>query len=114
MLLCRCLFIGRAISDPLTRQRLCEAAPGAAHVACLATFPADLPGALADRHSDWVYMRFLPSAEEVARCHAVSKQVFLAGTTPALAGRPQDEVWVEAAAAGVDGFLTGWPLELPK
>ena len=55
-----------------------------------------------------------PSWEEVSRCHRHGKRVFLAGTTPALQGPPQSEVWRLAAEAQVDGFLTDTPFELPK
>lgn len=55
-----------------------------------------------------------PSQEEVAKCHRAGKRVFLAGTTPALQGMAQSEVWRLAAEAQVDGFLTDTPFELPK
>jgi hypothetical protein len=55
-----------------------------------------------------------PSQEEVAKCHRSGKRVFLAGTTPALQGIPQSEVWRLAAEAQADGFLTDTPFELPK
>ena len=55
-----------------------------------------------------------PSQKEVATCHQCGKRVFLAGTTPALQGIAQTEVWRLAAEAHVDGFLTDTPFELPK
>ena len=108
------LFIGRAISEPEVRQRLAAASDGAAHSAALATFAEDLAAALEDEHSDWLYLRYQPSASEVAECHSRGKRVFLAGTTPALQDPPQEEVWRLAAEAEVDGFLTDTPFELPK
>src|SRR3990172_8735486 len=77
-LLDQVLFIGRAIQFPDVRRRL-RAADPKTHVACLANTPTELRGALGDRHADWVYVRFLPTAEQVAEIHQVGKRVFLAG-----------------------------------
>jgi hypothetical protein len=96
------------------RQRLATASGGSAHSAVLATFPEDLGAALEDGDSDWVYLRYQPSQEEVAECHRRGKRVYLAGTTAVLQDPPQAEVWRLAAEAGVDGFLTDTPFELPK
>lgn len=113
----RTVFIGQAISDHTVRDALAAAAARLdlrAQVACLATFASDLEAAIADEHSNWVYVRFMPSRSEVLRCHNASKRVVVAGTTPALRSQPQTQVWAEAVASGVDAFLTDWPFELPK
>lgn len=104
----RLLFIGNAINSPDVRRRLRQAAPEA-HVACLAQTAADLPSALADASSDWAYLRFVPSPADIERVHAAKKRAFLAG--PTVAGLEHDN-WRLAAAAGVDGLLTDYPLEL--
>ena len=51
-----------------------------------------------------------PNAEEVALLHRQGKQVFYnyAGTGPA---RRNHDAWKQAAAAGIDGLLTDYPLE---
>ena len=102
------LFIGRAIDSPEVRKRLREAAP-AAHVACLANLSEEFESALNDRHADWVYVRYVPAGSEVQRAHSLGKRVFIAG--PTVAGREPDN-WQRAVAAGVDGILTDYPLEL--
>ena len=112
--LAQCLFIGRAITDATCRERLRAASP-LAQVACLASSPDDLEAALLDAPSNWVYLRFVPSAADMARCRAAEKRVFVVGLTAArAAGTTEEGVWASAAALGVDGFLTDSPLGLPK
>eukprot|EP01047_Picozoa_sp_COSAG01_P015205 COSAG01_NODE_757_length_13812_cov_11.540582_12_plen_317_part_00 len=117
-LLGRVLFIGRAIHEPAVRSalRVAAHARGArAHVGCLASHSSELAAALADAHSDWAYLRFMPTAADVARCREAGKCVFLVGARAAAdRGVSEAEAWRLAAHAGVDAFLTDWPLELPK
>jgi glycerophosphoryl diester phosphodiesterase len=101
------LCIGRAISEPDVRKRL-RAADAKAPVAALAGKPGELLAAVADRDSDWVYLRFVPTPEQVAAIHAVGKRVFLSG--PLVAGH-EPENWRAAWRAGVDALLTDYPLE---
>jgi glycerophosphoryl diester phosphodiesterase len=106
----RLLFIGRAISEPEVRRRLRQADP-AARIAALANGREELANAISDAHSDWVYVRFVPSQDDVDRIHAAGKRVFIAG--PTVAGRERAN-WRAAAECGVDGILTDHPLALAR
>jgi glycerophosphoryl diester phosphodiesterase len=99
--------IGRTISEPAVRRRFRAANPKIA-VAMLAQTAEDLPAALSDRDSHWVYIRFVPTAEQVAQVHREGKKVFLVG--PTVSGREPDN-WRRAREAGVDAVLTDYPLE---
>lgn len=103
----RLLFIGRAINHPEVRERLRSADPNC-HVAALANVREELKAAIVDEHSDWIYVRFVPEARDVAAIHSADKKVFIAG--PLVAGR-ETENWKRAASAGVDGILTDYALE---
>lgn len=102
------IFIGRTISEPAVRGRL-RAADAHAGTSVLASKAAELPAALADRDAEWVYCRFLPSAEEVAQVHRAGKRVFLSG--PPLAGSDAAN-WLHARTVSADGLLTDYPLEV--
>ncbi len=104
----RLVFIGRTIDHAEVRERLLQASKDAA-VATLANTSDELPAALADSGSRWVYLRFIPTAKQVAEAHALGKKVFVAG--PTVAG-VETENWQAATQAGVDGILTDYPLEL--
>jgi glycerophosphoryl diester phosphodiesterase len=106
----RLLFIGRTIDEPDVRRRLRQFAPEA-HVAVLANNREELPAVIADGDSNWAYLRFIPSHEEVARVHSAGKRIFLAG--PAVAGH-ETANWKSAWDAGVNGILTDFPLELAR
>lgn len=103
----RLVFIGLAIGNPELRRRLREADPEA-HVAHLAESPEQFEAALSDPYADWVYVRAIPSADEIGRVHAIGKRVFIAG--PKVAGL-EPANWQEAARSGVDAVLTDLPLE---
>jgi len=78
-------------------------------VATVANKPGEFSKALADPDSDWVYLRNLPSKEEIKAVRQANKQAFIAG--PAVGGR-LPENWRQAADAGIDAILTDDPLEL--
>lgn len=99
--------IGRAISEPTVRKKL-RAADPKTPVAVLAPKADDLPAALEDAHADWVYLRFIPTAEQVARVHRAGKRVFQSG--PLVSGK-ESENWHRAREAGVDALLTDFPLD---
>ena len=101
------VFIGLAIETPAVREKVLAASKEAA---CAALCPSaeKLDGAIADNSSSWVYVRFIPTAEEVKRVHAAGKRVFLVG--PLVAGR-EPENWAKGRAASVDAILTDHPLE---
>jgi glycerophosphoryl diester phosphodiesterase len=101
------VFIGRAIETPSVRRKLRAANPKVS-VAVLAQTADDLPAALKDRDSNWAYLRFVPTAEQVAQVHRAGKRVFLVG--PTVSGREPDN-WRRAREAGVDAILTDFPLE---
>lgn len=102
------LFIGLAIENAEVREKLVAASPDAA---CAALCPAadKLDAVTADKTAAWVYLRFIPTADEVKRVHAAGKRVFLVG--PLVAGN-ESENWAKGRAAGVDAILTDYPLEL--
>jgi glycerophosphoryl diester phosphodiesterase len=92
------------------RQKLRQA-DAKTHVACLAEKPTDFAAALEAKDADWVYVRYVPSAEEASKVHAAGKRLFIAG--PTVAGREAAN-WKQAASAGIDGILTDYPLELAE
>jgi glycerophosphoryl diester phosphodiesterase len=102
------LFIGTAIEDASVRRRL-RAAGAGAHVGCLANRPENLAAALEDRDSDWAYLRFIPSVDEMKAIRAAKKRALLVG--PLAAGK-EVENWKKAAAVGVDAILTDYPSEM--
>lgn len=102
----RLLFIGRTIEHAEVRRRLRAAHPQA-HAARVAHDLAELQQAVADRDSDWVYLRFVPELDDLKGAHAAGKPAFIAGAT--VAG-PLAENWRKAALAGVRAILTDHPL----
>ncbi len=99
--------IGTAIDGPEVRRKL-RAADAKASVAVLAQTAEQLAAALADRDSDWAYVRFVPTPQQVVQAHKAGKRVFLVG--PTVAGQEPDN-WRRARDAGVDGLLTDYPLD---
>ena len=101
------VFIGLAIEKSAVREKLLEANKEAA---CAALCPAadKLDAAITDKTCSWVYVRFIPTAEEMKRVHAAGKKVFLVGTL--VAGNEPDN-WAKGRAAGVDAILTDYPLD---
>ena len=106
----RLLFIGRTIELPEVRRRL-RAADAKCHTAAVAETREELSAAVAANDADWVYVRFVPTAEEVATIRAAGKQTMIAGKT--VVGLQQDN-WKQATAAGVDAVLTDYPIELRR
>jgi glycerophosphoryl diester phosphodiesterase len=103
----RLLFIGRAIDRPEVRKRL-RAADRSAQTCVLAQTAKDLPAALADADSGWVYARFVPTAEEAAAVRTAGKKLFLSG--PPVNGHEPDN-FRKAREVGADVLLTDFPLE---
>jgi glycerophosphoryl diester phosphodiesterase len=101
------LFIGRAIDHPEVRARLRKANPKC-HVASLAQTAADVERAIADKNSNWVYLRFVPDAATIASIRQAGKQSIIAGVK--VSGL-EKENWSQSAAAGVNAVLTDYPLE---
>ena len=101
------VFIGVTIEKAAVREKLLEANKDAA---CAALCPAadKLDDAIADKTCSWVYVRFVPTADEVKRIHAAGKRVFLVG--PLVMGNEPIN-WAKGRAAGVDAILTDYPLE---
>lgn len=101
------VFIGLTIEKPAVREALLGAN---ATAACAVLCPAadKLGDALADKTCSWVYVRFIPTADEVKRIHAAGKKVLLVG--PLVMGN-EPENWAKGRAAGVDAILTDYPLE---
>ena len=101
------VFIGLAISDLEVRKKL-KLADASAHVAMLANKLENLEPALNDNYSDWVYVRFIPTAEEVKKIHNRGKKVFLVGTL--VAGK-EPKNWQLGKDAGINALLTDHPFE---
>jgi len=106
----RLVFIGRTISEPSVREKLKRASPQAS-TAVVANVQNEFAVANAAAHSDWVYFRYLPAAEEVRAVHARGARTFIAGST---VGGSLPENWQNASAAGIDAILTDYPLELAE
>ena len=106
----RMLFIGNAINDTAVRRKLRET-DAAAHVACLSQTSENLAAAIADKDSDWTYLRFVPTREELDLVHKSGKRAFIAG--PTVAGLERAN-WRSVMLAGMDGILTDFPLELAE
>jgi glycerophosphoryl diester phosphodiesterase len=104
----RVVCIGLAIEGPDLRKRLRGADPKLP-VAVLAQKPEDFAAALKDEHSDWAYLRFIPTSEQVNAARNAAKRVVCVG--PLFAGK-EPENWKKAGAAGVHAILTDYPLEL--
>ena len=102
------LFIGATISEAAVRASL-KRSSKEARTATLANTPDEFSSALAAANTDWVYVRFLPSKEQVGAAHRVGRRVFIAG--PTVSGNLPDN-WRRAADAQIDGILTDYPLEL--
>ena len=101
------MFIGRTITEPGFRERL-KKADAKAKVARLAQTSAELPAALEDPLADWIYVRFIPTGQEVNKIHQKGKKVFVVG--PLVAGN-LPENWHKARNSGADALLTDFPLE---
>lgn len=99
--------IGLAIEDASLRKRL-KQADAKLPLARLARTADDIPAAVADPTADWVYVRFIPTAEQAARVHRAGKRLFLAGVM--VSGR-EPENWKKARASGIDALLTDYPLD---
>jgi glycerophosphoryl diester phosphodiesterase len=104
----RLLFIGTTIETAAVRDRL-KAAAAAARTAVVANAADEFAAALGGANGDWVYFRYLPSEKEAAAVRAAGKRSFIAGT--AVSGRVPAN-WRRAAAVGLDGVLTDYPLDL--
>ncbi len=104
----RLVFIGRTISEPAVRQQIKQASPRAA-TATVANNRGEFAAALNASNTDWVYVRYLASKQEVAAVHRAGKRVFIAGSN--VSGSVPDN-WRRAATAGIDAILTDYPLEL--
>jgi glycerophosphoryl diester phosphodiesterase len=104
----RLLFIGRAISEPSVRDQL-KRASAKALTAAVANSAEEFSRTLTAPDADWVYVRFLPSREQIEAVHRAKKRAFIAGQT--VSGNVPEN-WRLAADVGVDAVLTDYPLEL--
>ena len=106
----RLLFIGNTILDNDVRKRLYLADPST-NIANVAHDSEELVHSIADPIANWVYVRYLPSKEEVAEIHKHRKRVFIAGKT--VSGN-ELENWQTARVIGMDAILTDYSLELAR
>ena len=104
----RLIFIGRTIQDPkLRRQIRNESAK--AQTAAVANNTNEFAAALTDADASWVYVRFLPTKQQVEAVHQAEKRVFIAGAT--VSGNVPAN-WEHTVQVGVDAVLTDYPLPL--
>lgn len=106
----RLLFIGRTITDAHVRERIKQTSP-MAQTAAVANTAQELPQTLAAANVDWVYFRYIPTADEMEAIQSDKKRAFIAG--PTVAGHLPAQ-WKQAADVGLDGILTDYPLELQR
>lgn len=106
----RLLFIGNTILEKDVRKRLYLADPST-NIAHVAHDSEELVHSMADPIANWVYVRYLPSKEEVAKIHKHRKRVFIAGKT--VSGQ-ELENWHTARVIGMDAILTDYSLELAR
>lgn len=104
----RLLFIGNTITDAAVRGRLYQTSKSA-HIAHVAHNPQELVDSMNDPQADWVYVRYLPSKQDVQRIHSRGKRVFIAGKT--VSGEERKN-WQVANEIGIDAILTDHPLKL--
>ena len=104
----RLIFIGRTITEPNLREQI-KSASDKAHTAAVANNADEFPKALAASNADWVYVRYLPSKEQIEAVHRSGKRAFIAGST--VSGNVPDN-WQHASEVGIDAILTDSPLEL--
>ena len=102
------LFIGRTIVEPEVRKKLKKASPKA-RVAVVANNPGEYPKAVNDPNADWVYVRFLPTKQQIKAARQAKKPVFIAG--PTVSGNTPDN-WNHATKVGINAILTDYPLSL--
>lgn len=106
----RLLFIGNPIHDEAIRKRLYQA-DRSVQMAVVAHDSKELVASLANPQTSWVYVRFLPSASEIAGVHAKGKRIFIAGNT--VAGQ-ESANWAHCIKYGVDAILTDHAIELGR
>ncbi len=99
------VFIGLAITDLEIRRKL-KLADASAHIAMLANTLENLEPALNDKFADWVYVRFIPTSQEVKRIHSQGKKVFLVGIL--VAGKEPGN-WQLGKDSNIDALLTDHP-----
>jgi glycerophosphoryl diester phosphodiesterase len=104
------LFIGKTIDSVDVRQRLKDASK-LARTARLCNSADEINTAIADAHTDWIYVRQLPSSADITRVHAANKRLFIAG--PLVAGHEVAN-WSKAANLRIDAILTDFPLDLAQ
>ncbi len=104
----RLLFIGRTITEPAVRRKLLKA-DAKAQVARLANTAEEFPAAVADAGANWVYVRFVPTRDQIEAARRAKKPVFIAG--PTVSGNLPAN-WRQSADAGIDAILTDYPLDL--
>jgi glycerophosphoryl diester phosphodiesterase len=104
----RLLFIGRTITEPELRNQI-KVTSAKAHTAAVANNAEEFTDALSAENADWVYVRFLPTKDQIEAVHIAKKRAFIAG--PTVAGNVPKN-WQHCADAELDGILTDYPLEL--
>ncbi|MBA62339.1 MAG: hypothetical protein CMJ76_08225 [Planctomycetaceae bacterium] len=106
----RLLFIGNTIQDEQIRKRL-FAAERSVQMAAVAHDAKELEVSLANPLTTWVYLRYLPTAAEIAKVHAKGKRIFIAGAT--VSGHQSDN-WAHCIKYGIDAILTDYAIELAR
>jgi len=109
-ILSQCVFIGRTIDEGGVRKKL-RMADSKTPVCVLAQKAENLQAAIDDANSDWVYARFIPTADEMKKIRQAGKKVFLSGP-PVNQSNPDN--WRQARVIGADTLLTDFPHDCRK
>lgn len=104
------VVFGLPIRSREARQRFKEV-DAAFPTATLVDSPDELGQAMADNSADWLYIRFIPTSQQVLDAHAAGKRVLKGGPLP-----DDDEAdnWRRLRDVGVDVILSDFPLECRK
>jgi len=109
-LLPKLLFIGSTITSPAVRRQLFNADDDA-HIATVAHDSNEFQSAVVDPYSDWVYFRYIPNGDEIAKAHRAGRQCFIAGKN--VAGQVPKN-WRHVESLGMDAVLTDFPLQMAE
>ncbi|MBM3189524.1 MAG: hypothetical protein FJZ90_12465 [Chloroflexi bacterium] len=101
------LVIGAPIYSAELRQAFRAVSPRVA-TAILVNDPSQWTNGLEDDTANWLYIRFIPTAEAVRDAHEAGKRIFEAGP---LVNGIEPENWRRLRDVGVDAILTDFPLE---
>lgn len=101
------LAIGATIQSRDVRRRFKGLDPGF-FTAILLDSPDEWYEGMAEESADWLYLRFIPTEQQVFDAHEAGKRILKAGPLP---DGGEIEKWRSLRDVGVDAILTDYPLE---